>query len=118
LREQPGDAVVDKKLFVTLSAFAGLVLFLYLLYRIFDPFLLALGWAAVIAIATFPLYQRLERWLGPGSWRAPAAMTLAVFLVIVVPTVVLIGLLVQELLHLQGMIEVKAGGQAFAEKVL
>jgi predicted PurR-regulated permease PerM len=109
---------VDRKLFVTLSAFTGLLIILYLLYLILDPFLLALGWAAVIAIATFPIYRRLEAWLGAGGVRAPGLMTLGVFLVIVVPTVVLVGLLVQELLHLQGMIEVKAGGQAFAERVL
>ncbi len=109
---------MDRKLFVTLSAFAGLLLVLYLLYRILDPFLLALGWAAVIAIATFPVYQRLEASLGAGGWKAPSLMTLAVFLVIVVPTVVLVALLVQELLHVQDMIEVKANGQAFAERVL
>jgi len=45
-------------------------------------------------------------------------MTLGVFLVIVVPTVVLVGLLVQELLQVQGMIEVKAGGQELADRVL
>ena len=109
---------MDQRLFVTLSAFAGLLLSLYLLYRILDPFLLALGWAAVIAIATFPIYQRLEAALGAGGWKAPGLMTLAVFLVIVVPAVVLIALLVQELLHVQGMIEVKANGQAFADRVL
>jgi len=38
--------------------------------------------------------------------------------VIVVPTVLLVALLVQELLQLQGMIEVKADSQAFADRVL
>ena len=109
---------MDRKLFVTLSAFVGLLVMLYLLYRILDPFLLALGWAAVIAIATFPLYRRLEARLGSGGWQASALMTLAAFLVIVVPTVVLVALLVQELLHVQGVIEMKAGGQAFADLVL
>ena len=109
---------MDRKLFVTLSAFTGLLIILYLLYLILDPFLLALGWAAVIAIATFPIYRRLEAWLGAGGVRAPGLMTLGVFLVIVVPTVVLVGLLVQELLQVQGMIEVKAEGQALADRVL
>jgi predicted PurR-regulated permease PerM len=109
---------VDRKLFVTLSAFAGLLLILYLLFLILDPFLLALGWAAVIAIATFPLYRRLEARLGAGGVRAPGIMTLAVFLVIVVPAVVLVALLVQELLQVQGLIEVKAGGQELADRVL
>ena len=109
---------MDRKLFVTLSAFTGLLLTLYLLYLILNPFLLAIGWAAVIAIATFPIYRRLEARLGPGGVGAPGLMTLGVFLVIVVPTVVLVALLVQELLHLQGVIELKAGGQALAEKVL
>ena len=110
---------MDRKLFLTLTAFTGMLLSLYLLFQVLQPFLLALAWAAIIAIATFPLYRRLESRLGEGGWQAPTLMTLAVLLVIVVPTVVLVALLVQELLQVQDLIEAQAGsGQALADRVL
>ena len=110
---------MDRKLFLTLTAFAGMLLSLYLLFQILQPFLLSLAWAAIIAIATFPLYRRLELRLGESGWRAPLLMTVAVFLVIVVPTVVLVALLVQELLQVQDMIETHAGsGQELADRLL
>lgn len=110
---------MDRKLFLTLTAFAGMLLSLYLLFQILQPFLLALAWAAIVAIATFPLYRRLEARLGEGDWKAPLLMTLAVLLVIVVPTVVLVTLLVQELLQVQDLIEAQAGsGQALADRLL
>lgn len=110
---------MDRKLFLTLTAFTGMLLSLYLLFQILQPFLLSLAWAAIIAIATFPLYRRLEARMGEGGWRAPTLMTLAVFLVIVVPTVVLVALLVQELLQVQDAIEAQAGSsQALADRVL
>ena len=110
---------MDRKLFLTLTAFAGMLLILYLLFQVLQPFLLALAWAAIVAIATFPVYRRLESRLGAGGWQAPTLMTVTVFLVIVVPTVVLVALLVQELLQVQDLIETRAGsGQVLADRVL
>ena len=47
--EPTGETFMDRKLFITLSTFTGLLVILYLLFRILDPFLLALGWAAALA---------------------------------------------------------------------
>src|SRR5258705_7230777 len=44
--------------------FYGMILLLvYLVYRIFEPFLMPLGWAAVFAVIFYSLNKRLEqRW--------------------------------------------------------
>ena len=87
---------MDRKLFLTLLAFAGLALLLYLLGAILEPFLVPLAWAGVIAIATFPLYERLLGKLGNREGRAAGLMVLGVVLVIIVPAVFLAFLLAEE----------------------
>lgn len=70
--------------------FYGVVLLLiYLVYRIFEPFLVPLGWAVVLVVCFYPLHKRLERRWGRG--RAAAASTLGVALVLVIPSVLLLG---------------------------
>jgi predicted PurR-regulated permease PerM len=43
------------------------------------------GWAATIAVATWPVYQRIRGWAGGRDGVAVAAMTLALLLVLVLP---------------------------------
>ncbi len=50
-------------------------------------FLLPLVWAGIIAIATWPVYQRLERWLGYRKTLVAALLTFAFTLVVMVPLV-------------------------------
>lgn len=83
-------------MFVTLAAFAGLALLLLLLYRILEPFLVPIGWAGVIVIATFPVYERLRIRLGRRREMAPAIMVAAVALLVVVPATLLTLTLAQE----------------------
>jgi predicted PurR-regulated permease PerM len=87
---------MDRKLFLTLLAFAGLALLLYLLGAILEPFLVPLAWAGVIAIATFPVYERLLGRLGDREGRAAGVMVLGVALIIIVPAAVLAFLLAEE----------------------
>jgi predicted PurR-regulated permease PerM len=54
-------------------------------FWIMRPFLLALIWATMIVIATWPILLRLQAWLGGKRSLAAAAMTLALLLVFVVP---------------------------------
>ena len=56
---------------------------LYVLSAFFEP----LGWAAVMAIATWPLYQRFQRALPPKARRniAPLLFTVAITLIFIVP---------------------------------
>jgi len=93
---------MDRKLFLTLLAFAGLTLLLYLLGAILEPFLVPLAWAGVIAIATFPVYERLLGRLGNREGRTAGVMVLGVALIIIVPAVVLAFLLAEEAARFYG----------------
>ena len=102
---------MDRKLFLTLLAFAGLALLLYLLGAILEPFLVPLAWAGVIAIATFPLYERLLGRLGNREGRTAGVMVLGVALILIVPAAVLAFLLAEEAGRLYRTLnEATAGG--------
>ncbi len=70
---------------VAMGALAALLLLLGLFTL--RRFLPALAWAAVFAIALWPLYRRTQQRLQAGAW-LPAAFTLAVALVFIVPVAV------------------------------
>lgn len=75
--------------------FYGAVLLLgYLVYRIFQPFLVPLGWAAVLVVVFSPVHARLVRRLG----RVPAtlASTAGVTLILIVPALLLMTAFVRE----------------------
>jgi predicted PurR-regulated permease PerM len=54
-------------------------------FWIVRPFLVALAWAAMIVVATWPLFLRAQAWLGGRRSLAVALMTIVVLLVLVVP---------------------------------
>jgi predicted PurR-regulated permease PerM len=70
---------------LALVAFAG-----YLVFRIFRPFLPAIAWAAIIAVALEPVYRRLVGWLGGRRWIAATAMSVLVAIFILIPSVIAI----------------------------
>ena len=75
--------------FSTLLYYGVVLLLIYLVYRIFEPFLVPLGWAVVLVVCFYPLHKRLEqRW---GRGRAAAASTVGVTLVLVIPALILLG---------------------------
>ncbi len=64
--------------------YAIVVIVAYLLYLIFAPFLVALAWAAVLVVVSYPFYEWLaRRWGRTGS---ALATTIAVTLILIVPT--------------------------------
>jgi predicted PurR-regulated permease PerM len=75
--------------------FYGVILLLiYLVYRIFEPFLVPLGWAAVFAVIFYSLNERLEqRW---GRSLSAALSTAGVTLILIVPALLLMVLFVRE----------------------
>jgi predicted PurR-regulated permease PerM len=75
--------------------FYGVILLLvYLVYRIFEPFLVPLGWAAVFAVIFYSLNKRLEqRW---GRTLSAALSTAGVTLILIVPALLLMTLFVRE----------------------
>ncbi len=54
-------------------------------FWIVRPFLIALTWATMIVIATWPLLLRAQAWLGGRRTLAVAVMTIALLLILVVP---------------------------------
>ena len=87
---------MDRNVFWALIAYTFALLFLYLLFLLLSPFGTSLIWAAVIGIATFPLYERLRGRFRGRDGAASAVMTLIVLLVFVLPTVGLVVLLAGE----------------------
>ena len=92
---------MERKVFFALVAYTFLLLFVYLLYIIVSPFLAALGWAAVIVIATYPVYKRLSKLFRVRPTVSAVIMTVLVFLIIVIPATLLVGTLVKEATHAQ-----------------
>ena len=75
--------------------FYGVVLLLlYFLFRIFEPFLEPLGWAAVFTVLFYNLNKRLEqRW---GSPLSGLLITIGVTLILIVPVLTLATMFVRE----------------------
>ena len=67
----------------------GFLIILAALY-ILSPFFAPLGWAVVLAIATWPLYQRFQQMLPPAGRRdgAPLLFTAAITLLFIVPILI------------------------------
>ncbi len=88
-----GEATAGERLASVL--FYGVVLLLaYLVFRVFEPFLVPLGWACVLVVVFYPWHARLEkRW---GRTPAAATSTLGVTLILIVPTLLLMTLFVRE----------------------
>ena len=82
---------------------AGLILVLAMLcYKVFAPFLTLMVWALILAVAIYPLHQRLARRLGGKQGLAATMIALAGAVLIVAPTAVLMGSLadsVQQFVH-------------------
>ncbi len=64
-------------------------------FWIMRPFLLALIWATMIVVATWPIMLRLEAWLGGRRALAMAIMTVALLLVFIVPLLLAIQTIVK-----------------------
>jgi predicted PurR-regulated permease PerM len=75
----------DRAFYARTFTLVGLLLLGYLLYLVLSPFFAPIAWALFIAFLIYPLHARLLRRLGGrASWSA-AALTIAVFLVLIGP---------------------------------
>lgn len=70
--------------------FGLLFLFAYLVYLVFEPFLVPLAWAVLLSIVFFPLHQRVRERI-PQPSRAALVTTLLLTLLIIVPALVVMG---------------------------
>jgi predicted PurR-regulated permease PerM len=74
--------------------YAAVVLLAYLAYRLVEPFLVPLGWAAVFTVCFYPMHARFEeRW---GRTRAASLSTAIVTLVLIVPALLIATAFFQE----------------------
>ena len=91
--EPPAIATTSDRLTTVLS-YGVLLLLIYLVFRIYEPFLAALGWAAILAIFFYPMHHRLERKFSRS--RAAVLSTLAVTILLIVPAILITTLFVRE----------------------
>jgi predicted PurR-regulated permease PerM len=80
----------------TVLSYGVLLLLLYLVFRIYEPFLSALGWAAILVIFFYPMHRRLARRFSES--RAAVLSTLAVTILLIVPSILVTTLFVREAL--------------------
>src|SRR6266481_6652822 len=78
----------------TVLSYGVLLLLIYLVFRIYEPFLAALGWAAILVIFFYPMHERLARRFSPR--RAAVISTLAVTVLLIVPVILITTLFVRE----------------------
>src|SRR6266566_485491 len=78
----------------TLLSYGILLLLIYLVFRIYEPFLAALGWAAILVIFFYPM----QRWLVQRFSASQAAIfsTLAVTILLIAPAILVTTLFVRE----------------------
>jgi predicted PurR-regulated permease PerM len=75
-------------------SYGVLLLLIYLVFRIYEPFLSALGWAALLVTFFYPMHQRLARRLS--TTRASVVSTLAVTILLIAPAILLTALFVRQ----------------------
>jgi predicted PurR-regulated permease PerM len=91
----------------TLLFYGCVILLGYLLYQLFQPFLVPLAWAAIFAAFFHGQHKRLERRFGRSM--AASISTSAVTLIIVVPCVLLALAFTQEATQTLGSVDLAAG---------
>lgn len=95
--------------FSTALAWAGIALLSCLLFLVVQPFLIPLGWAAVIAVLLYPTFARLARRIGPGPAAALATVTVA--LLLIAPAIALTNAFAREMIDIaQSMQDAFTGG--------
>ena len=72
-------------------------------FWVLKPFLLALVWAAMIAVATWPALLGLQRALGGRRWLATAVILLLMLLLLVVPLTAAVMAIVEQAARLQDL---------------
>jgi predicted PurR-regulated permease PerM len=100
----------DAEHFSTAITWASLLLVMYLLVLVLQPFLIPLGWACVLSVLIYPAFARLSRRVGPG--RAAGISTIASAVVLIVPAIVLTKTFVTEMVGIAQSLQASfANGQ-------
>src|SRR3989442_13727323 len=78
----------------TVLSYGVLLLLIYLVFRIYEPFLASLGWAAILVIFFYPMHHRLLRRFS--AIKAAVLSTLIVIFLLIVPAFLLTPLFIPE----------------------
>jgi predicted PurR-regulated permease PerM len=72
----------------TVLSYGALLLLIYLVFRIVEPFLEPLAWSAVLAVFFYPIHERIIRWIRPN--RAALVSTLGVTVLLIAPALLVL----------------------------
>src|ERR1700674_2959327 len=89
----PATATTSDRLTTVLS-YGVLLILIYVVFRIYEPFLPALGWAAILVIFFYPMHHWMSQRFQ--ATRAAVFSTLAVTILLIVPAILLTTLFVSE----------------------
>src|SRR3977135_2391603 len=78
----------------TVLSYGVLLLLIYFVFRIYEPFLAALAWAAILVIFFYPMHHRLLQRFS--AKKAAVLSTLIVILALIVPAILLTTLFIRE----------------------
>ena len=85
---------------------ASLIIVLAVLcYQVFSPFLSLMAWSFILAVTMYPLHQRLARWVGGKQWLASTTLIIIGFLVIIIPTGLLVNSFADSVRDFVGAVE-------------
>ncbi len=84
----------DRDRLAQLLFYGAVILIGYLVFQVFQPFLVPLGWAGVLAVSVQPLFRELAHRIGRS--RAAGVCVLVVLLLLVLPVWLLIEALIRE----------------------
>jgi predicted PurR-regulated permease PerM len=90
----PSSNATTSDRLTTLLSYGFLLLLIYLVFRIYEPFLPALGWAAILVIFFYPMHHWMSQRFQ--ATRAAALSTLAVTILLIVPAILLTSVFVRE----------------------
>jgi predicted PurR-regulated permease PerM len=93
----------------TVLSYGVLLLLIYLVFRIYEPFLAALGWAATLTIFFYPMHRWLLRRFSAN--RAALLSTLAVTFLLIVPAIIVATLFVREAVSISRGVEHSLTGE-------
>jgi predicted PurR-regulated permease PerM len=106
----------SKSRFSNLLFYAVVLCLMFFVFRVFQPFLVPLGWAAVFAV----IFYSLNKWLGRrwGHTLSALAMTIGVALILVLPVLLLATMFVREGFEATRKIQsaVAAGGYGWVNR--
>ena len=110
----PTNATTSDRLTTVLS-YGVLLLLMYLVFRIYEPFLSALGWAAILVIFFYPMYERLVRKFS--VTKAAVISTVAVTILLIVPAIFVTTLFVREAVSISRGVQHSIAGEHAAPVV-